>query len=60
MTKCRECIDKIIIGGSAYTNWECKICGKKATEGHTNIPMLCGECSRDLLLCERCGKSIRG
>ena len=36
MTTCRECIDKIIIGG--YTNWGCKICGKKATPiEHTNV-----------------------
>jgi len=44
------------IGGTAMTDWKCKICGHKDTNGTTNVPKLCYKCSETTKRCSECGK----
>lgn len=42
--------------GDAFTDWECKICGKKNTNPDTNVPEICFDCARITNRCYECGK----
>lgn len=44
------------IGGTAMTDWKCKICGYKDTNGTTNVPKLCYKCCQITNRCSECGK----
>lgn len=43
-------------GGDAFTDWECKLCGKNATNPDTNVPEICNMCSILTGRCNKCGK----
>jgi len=43
-------------GGDAFTEWECKLCGKSATNPDTNVPEICNMCSYITGRCNNCGK----
>lgn len=43
-------------GGDAFTEWQCKICGKTAMNPDTNVPVICNNCARITNRCNKCGK----
>ena len=45
-------------GGDAFTDWECSLCEKKATNPDTNTPVLCNSCANITERCSKCGKLL--
>lgn len=43
-------------GGEALTEWECKLCGRTATNSDTDTPVICSNCARITGRCMYCGK----
>ncbi|MBQ2836178.1 MAG: hypothetical protein IJE68_05030 [Clostridia bacterium] len=44
------------VGGDAFTEWKCELCGIVANNPDTNTPELCGNCARITGRCHHCGK----
>ena len=44
------------VGGDAFTDWTCNLCGKTATNPDTNVPEICDICSILTGRCNKCGK----
>ena len=58
--ECRQCKieGKGLIGGQAFTQYECQKCGQLAYHHNTNVPKFCSSCSETELICQRCGKDL--
>lgn len=54
--RCRFCtyIDGHL-GGQAFTDWECALCGTVSTHASTDVPALCLDCAKHNGLCAHCG-----
>jgi hypothetical protein len=46
------------IGGCAFTNSECRICGAKIINGSTCVDIVCEDCAKKNELCKHCGGDI--
>ena len=55
---CNDCLINKGIAGQGFTRYTCVVCGQEGFWHNTNIPTVCPECSKRLLICERCGKDL--
>ena len=60
MMRCKKCMLSFPsrLAGQGFTEWTCKICGKKFTHGNTDTPKVCKECSKKYHVCTDCGEAI--
>lgn len=57
--ECKDCCRKCIIAGQAFTSYTCQYCGKDDLYHNTAVPKYCSQCSEELNICRRCGKSLQ-
>lgn len=56
--QCNKCIMDKSVAGQGFTKYTCQICGQEGWWHNTNIPKICPSCSKNLCLCEKCGKDM--
>lgn len=54
MKLCKNCSNKSICAGQAFTSYKCKKCGKDYLHANTTVPMVCEKCASKYHICQRC------
>ena len=56
--KCSKCKMDKGLAGQGFTKYTCEICGQEGFWHNTDIPKICPSCSKNLCLCDKCGKDM--
>lgn len=52
---CPVCFYQVSIAGQGFTRFVCASCDIEQMNENTNVPKLCLDCSKRLMLCRQCG-----
>lgn len=55
---CKQCKNKKVLAGQAFTSYICGHCFKLSTHANTHTPKICIKCARENLRCSRCCKQL--